>query len=141
MGGGIMDTVYPILGYVLAIAVLLILATVGFMALASASVVSAATTMASILIDRSNYLTVVVRDLLGELEKDHLEIQMLPTGDGMVLFLENPDIPIELAIGLAKRLEEYNKSMESGMELELRIGIHAGDTLYSRLSCQTKDVV
>jgi len=50
MGGGIMEQVYPILGYVLAIAMLLILATIGFMSLASASIVSAATTMASILI-------------------------------------------------------------------------------------------
>jgi len=50
MGKSIMESVYPILGYVLAIAMLLILATIGFMALASASIVSAATTMASILI-------------------------------------------------------------------------------------------
>lgn len=46
----IMDTVYPILGYILAIAMMLILAGIGFMAWASASIVSAATTMASILI-------------------------------------------------------------------------------------------
>ena len=50
MGKGIMESVYPILGYVLAIAMLLILATIGFMALASAAITSAATTMASILI-------------------------------------------------------------------------------------------
>ena len=45
-----METIYPILGYVLAIAVLLILATIGFVALASAAITSAATTMAGILI-------------------------------------------------------------------------------------------
>ena len=50
MRGQLMETVYPILGYVLAIAMLLILAPIGFMALASAAITSAATTMASILI-------------------------------------------------------------------------------------------
>jgi len=45
-----METIYPILGYVLAIAMLLILATIGFVALASAAITSAATTMAGILI-------------------------------------------------------------------------------------------
>jgi len=46
----LMDTVKPILGYVIAIAIILILATLGFMAAASASLTSAATTMADILI-------------------------------------------------------------------------------------------
>ena len=45
-----MDTTRPILGYVIAIAVVLIIATMGFMAVASAELTSAATTMADILI-------------------------------------------------------------------------------------------
>ena len=47
---GLLDTVRPILGYVIAIAIILILATLGFMAVVSAAVVSSATTMAEILV-------------------------------------------------------------------------------------------
>jgi len=45
-----MDTTRPILGYVIAIAVVLILAGMGFMAVASTSLTSSATTMADVLI-------------------------------------------------------------------------------------------
>lgn len=48
--GDIMTNVYPILGYVLAIALLLIMVGIGFMAAASASLQSSATTMASLLV-------------------------------------------------------------------------------------------
>ena len=47
---GLLDTVRPILGYVIAIAIILILATLGFMAVVSAAVVSSATTMAEVLV-------------------------------------------------------------------------------------------
>jgi len=47
---GLLDTVRPILGYVIAIAITLILATLGFMAVVSAAVVSSATTMSEILV-------------------------------------------------------------------------------------------
>ena len=47
---GLMDTVRPVLGYVIAIAIILILATMGFMANVSAALTSSATTMADILI-------------------------------------------------------------------------------------------
>jgi len=47
---GLLDTVRPILGYVIAIAVILIIASFGFMASTSANIVSAANTMASILV-------------------------------------------------------------------------------------------
>ena len=47
---GLLDTARPIIGYVLAIAVVLILAAMGFMANTSAALTSAATTMADILI-------------------------------------------------------------------------------------------
>ena len=45
-----MDTVRPILGYVIAIAVILLLAGLGFMARVSAAVTSSASTMAEILV-------------------------------------------------------------------------------------------
>ncbi|MEM2104811.1 MAG: hypothetical protein QW717_08015 [Candidatus Bathyarchaeia archaeon] len=47
---GLLDTVRPVLGYVLAIAILVIIAGLGFMAAVSANITSAATTMASILV-------------------------------------------------------------------------------------------
>ena len=47
---GIMESVYPILGYCLAIAVLLIIAGLSFMATVSASLISAGTTMGSIIV-------------------------------------------------------------------------------------------
>jgi len=47
---GLLDTVRPILGYIIAIAVILLLATLGFMAVVSAAVVSSATAMAEILV-------------------------------------------------------------------------------------------
>jgi len=47
---GLLDTVKPILGYVIAIAIVLILATLGFMASASTALVSSGTVMAQILI-------------------------------------------------------------------------------------------
>ena len=45
-----MDTVRPILGYVIAIAVILLLAGLGFMARVSQAVTSSASTMAEILV-------------------------------------------------------------------------------------------
>jgi len=47
---GLMDTTRPILGYVIAIAVVLIIATMGFMANVSAALTSSGTTMADVLI-------------------------------------------------------------------------------------------
>lgn len=47
---GLLDTVRPILGYVIAIAVIIIIASMGFMAVVSANLTSSATVMASILI-------------------------------------------------------------------------------------------
>ncbi len=47
---GLLDTVRPILGYVIAIAIIIILAGMGFMAVVSADLTSSATTMASVLI-------------------------------------------------------------------------------------------
>ena len=50
MAGGLLDTVRPILGYVIAIAVIIIIADMGFMTVVSASLTSSATTMASVLV-------------------------------------------------------------------------------------------
>lgn len=47
---GLLDTVRPILGYVIAIAIIIILATMGFMAVVSADLTSSATVMAQVLI-------------------------------------------------------------------------------------------
>ena len=47
---GLLDTVRPILGYVIGIAVIIILAGMTFMATVSTQLTSSATTMASILI-------------------------------------------------------------------------------------------
>lgn len=47
---GLLDTVRPILGYVIAIAVILIIATMAFMGSVSAALTSSATTMAQVLI-------------------------------------------------------------------------------------------
>lgn len=45
-----MDTTRPVLGYVVAIAVILILSGMGFMAVTSAALTSSATTMSQVLI-------------------------------------------------------------------------------------------
>lgn len=47
---GLLDTVRPILGYVIAVAIIIILASMGFMAVVSAELTSSATTMAQVLI-------------------------------------------------------------------------------------------
>jgi len=47
---GLLDTVRPILGYVIAVAIIIILAGMGFLATVSSALTSSATTMASILI-------------------------------------------------------------------------------------------
>ena len=47
---GLLDTVRPILGYVIAIAIILIISTLGFMAAASTALVSSGTVMAQILV-------------------------------------------------------------------------------------------
>jgi len=82
----------------------------------------------TIQVEKITYLTDTVRTLLGEFELDFMKLPMFPTGDGMALFFENPEHPIKLAIELTKRLDKYNETMEGDMKLELRIGIHAGDS-------------
>ena len=47
---GLLDTVRPILGYVIAIAIIIIIAGMGFMSVVSSSLTSSATVMASVLV-------------------------------------------------------------------------------------------
>lgn len=47
---GLLDTVQPILGYVIAIAVVLLIATLTFMSAVSTAIIQSATTMAQILV-------------------------------------------------------------------------------------------
>ena len=79
-------------------------------------------------VEKINYFTGIVRTLLRELGIDFMKVPMLPTGDGMALFFENLEHPITLAIELTKSLENYNESMKTDMKIEMRIGIHAGDS-------------
>ena len=79
-------------------------------------------------VEKITYLIETVRTLLGEFGLNYKEVPMLHTGDGMALFLENVEHPIKLAIKLTKLLDEYNKTQMNDMKLELRIGIHAGDS-------------
>ena len=79
-------------------------------------------------VEKITYLTDTVRTLLGQLGVNFLDIPMLPTGDGMALLFENVEHPIRLAIELTKSLDKYNETKGADMKIELRIGIHAGDS-------------
>jgi hypothetical protein len=53
---------------------------------------------------------------------------VLPTGDGMAIgFLQGPELPINLAIELHKKLEQYNRDKIPSETVRVRIGIHAGN--------------
>ena len=47
---GLLDTVEPILGYIIAIAVILLIATLTFMSAVSTAIIQSATTMAQVLV-------------------------------------------------------------------------------------------
>ena len=79
-------------------------------------------------VEKITFLNETVRNLLGELGLAYRDVPMLPTGDGMALFFENLEHPIRLAIELTRRLDEDNKTKEEDMKMELRFGIHAGDS-------------
>jgi class 3 adenylate cyclase len=82
----------------------------------------------TIQVEKITYLIDTVRTVLKELKINFMTVPMLHTGDGMALFFENLEHPIKLAIELTKRLAKYNETMETDMKIELRIGIHAGDS-------------
>lgn len=53
---------------------------------------------------------------------------VLPTGDGMAIgFLQGPELPLQLAIELQKKLAEYNKAKIPSETVLIRIGIHGGN--------------
>ena len=53
------------------------------------------------------------------------------TGDGMVIgFLEGPNLPLDLAIELQQKLNEYNKTKKSVDKIEVRIGIDSAPILF-----------
>jgi len=57
--------------------------------------------------------------------KDSLLV--LPTGDGMVIgFFQSPELPLNLAIELHRKIGMYNKAKIPTEALRLRIGIHSG---------------
>lgn len=53
---------------------------------------------------------------------------MLPTGDGMCLgFLQGPEFPLNLAIQLQKKLDQYNMAKIPSEIVRVRIGLHSGN--------------
>jgi hypothetical protein len=58
---------------------------------------------------------------------DPSSIIYLPTGDGMVIgFTHGPQLPLELAVELHKKLHSYNKGRFAEEALRIRIGINDG---------------
>ncbi len=54
-------------------------------------------------------------------------ILTLPTGDGMALgFLQGPELPLQLAMQLQKKLATYNKAKIPSETVRVRVGLHAG---------------
>lgn len=52
---------------------------------------------------------------------------VLPTGDGMAIgFLQSPELPLNLAIELHRKIGIYNRAKIPTEALRLRIGIHSG---------------
>lgn len=82
----------------------------------------------TIQVQKITYLNETMRTLLGEFGLNYMDVPMLPTGDGMALFFENVEHSIRLVVELTRRLKEYNKTQPKDMKLEVRIGIHAGDS-------------
>ena len=58
--------------------------------------------------------------------KEHLIV--LPTGDGMAIGFQNGlEKPIELAIEIQKKLQQYNKDKDPIYKIQVRIGNHYGN--------------
>src|SRR5574339_212054 len=52
---------------------------------------------------------------------------VLPTGDGMAIgFFQSPELPLNLAIELHRKVGIYNRAKIPTEALRLRIGIHSG---------------
>lgn len=53
---------------------------------------------------------------------------VLPTGDGMAIgFLQGPELPLQLAIQLQKKLDTYNRAKIPSEIIRVRIGLHSGN--------------
>ena len=54
-------------------------------------------------------------------------VLVLPTGDGMCLgFMQGPELPLNLAIEIHQKLDEYNKGKIPSETVRVRIGLHSG---------------
>jgi hypothetical protein len=71
--------------------------------------------------------------------KDSLLV--LPTGDGMAIgFLQSPELPLNLAIELHKKIGVYNRAKIPTEALRLRIGIHSGPVFVVNDVLENKNV-
>lgn len=53
---------------------------------------------------------------------------VLPSGDGMAIgFLQGPELPLQLAMQLQKKLSNYNRSKIPSEIIQVRIGLHSGN--------------
>lgn len=81
-------------------------------------------------VEKISYLIDITRVILEELGLRAREMPSLHTGDGMALFFDHVEHPLQFAIKLTEHLIEYNSDLETDLQIELRIGIHAGDSFY-----------
>ncbi|MGE0243562.1 MAG: adenylate/guanylate cyclase domain-containing protein [Nitrososphaeraceae archaeon] len=73
------------------------------------------------------------------MSKDSLIV--LPTGDGMAIgFFQSPELPLNLAIELHRKIGLYNKAKIPTEALRLRIGIHSGPVFVVNDVLENKNV-
>ena len=66
---------------------------------------------------------------------------VLPTGDGMAIgFFQSPELPLNLAIELHRKIGLYNKAKIPTEALRLRIGIHSGPAFVVNDVLENKNV-
>ena len=66
---------------------------------------------------------------------------VLPTGDGMAIgFFQSPELPLNLAIELHRKIGLYNKAKIPTEALRLRIGIHSGPVFVVNDVLENKNV-
>ena len=82
---------------------------------------------ASAQVHNLQFLNEIVRKSKTVAKTDWNSIVKLPTGDGMVLgFPDSAEQPLQLAIEIHKRLNEYNKDKTDANRIDVRIGLHTG---------------
>jgi Adenylate and Guanylate cyclase catalytic domain len=78
-------------------------------------------------------------DPFKTMSKDSLIV--LPTGDGMAIgFFQSPELPLNLAIELHRKIGLYNKAKIPTETLRLRIGIHSGPVFVVNDVLENKNV-